>query len=429
MRKGAIPAGFKKIEEAHGVFSCVLTSNALKVLVYPKRNVPVVGIQVTYHVGSRHESAGHTGATHILEHLMFKGSKKFDPKKGNGIWHLLEKKGAQMNATTWCDRTNYYAIVPVTLAEDVLAIEADRMRNIFLKESDLASEMTVVRNEYERGENDPQQRLSKHAWYQAFTLHPYRIPTIGTKEDIEGVTVEKLRAFYDRFYYPNNATVSIAGDVDVSSVLALVKKTFGKLRKGTVIEPPYSAEPPQEGERRFVLHRRGTVNALIMCFKAPAGLSKDAPALIATKAVLGSGKSSMLYRALVDSGLAVDFSIDFPRFKDPSLIELYISLAGNVPHAKAEEAVWAVLDSLKSSGPNEEDLKRAVTFASAEKAYSMSSIGGILSNMNEAIARGDWKDAFEYENSLAKIKVSDIQESVTRYFDRGSVTTGHLNAV
>lgn len=424
-----VPAGFEHIEDAHGVSSFLLKKNGLQVLVMPKREVPVVGVQVTYHVGSRHESAGHTGATHILEHLMFKGSKKFDPKKGNGIWHRLEKKGAQMNATTWCDRTNYYAVVPVHLTDDALLIEADRMRNILFRREDLMSEMTVVRNEYERGENDPHQRLSKHAWYQAFTLHPYRIPTIGTKEDIENVTVEKLRAFYDRFYHPNNATVSIVGDLDIEAALKKVSAAFGEIPKKEIQEPPYSVEPPQEGERRFELMRRGTVNALLLCFKAPAGLSPDTPSVIALKSVLGAGKSSVLHKTLVDTGLAVGSFIEFPRFKDPSVIELYANLAGGVSHSQAENAVWQAIERLRHDGPGVDELKRAVTFASAEKAYAHASIGGILSGMNESIARGDWKDAFTYEHSITSVSTDAVKDAAMKYFGRNTATVGHLKAV
>jgi zinc protease len=216
-------SAWKHVEDAHGVSSYILKKNGLKVLVRPMRELPVVGTMITYHVGSRHELPGHTGATHILEHLMFKGTKKYDQKKGNGIWNLLEKKGSQGNATTWCDRTNYYWVSPLPLVRDALFIEADRMRNILLRPKDLESEMTVVRNEYESGENDPQHRLGKHAWYQAFTLHPYRIPTIGTREDIEGITTLKLRRFYDAFYWPNNATVSVVGDIEIGDALELVR--------------------------------------------------------------------------------------------------------------------------------------------------------------------------------------------------------------
>jgi zinc protease len=420
---------FELIEEAYGFSSYVHRKNGLKLLIAEKRELPVIGTMVTYHVGSRHELPGHTGATHILEHLMFKGSKKYDPKKGNGIWSLLEKKGSQGNATTWCDRTNYYWISPASLKEDALHIEADRMRNALLRAEDLASEMKVVRNEYESGENDPMQRLGKQAWYQAFSVHPYRIPTIGTKEDIEGITVEKLKKFYDAFYWPNNATLTIVGDTDTESALQVSEEAFGSLPKAEIVEPPFHIEPPQKGERRFELKRQGAVNALMMCFKAPAGLAEDAYALSALSAVLSKGKSSLLYRALIDTGLATELHADFPRFKDPSLFEIYVALSENVPHEKVEQVIFETIESISTGGLKEADLERAVNFKIADRLYSLSSVAGMLSAMNESIARGDWKDTYSFQHNLQQVALADVAEAARKYLGKDLVTIGYLKAI
>ncbi len=420
--------GFSHVEDAHGVSSYVHDKNGLKVLVMPKSELPVIGTMITYHVGSRHELPGHTGATHILEHVMFKGSSKYDPKKGNGTWQLLEKKGSQGNATTWCDRTNYYWVSPTSLFKDTLSIEADRMRNILLRPEDLASEMTVVRNEYESGENDPHHRMGKLAWYEAFTLHPYRIPTIGTKEDIEAITVEKLKKFYDTFYWPNNATLSIVGDISVEDALSHVAETFGVLSKKDIIEPPFEIEPPQEGERQFELTRRGTVNAVMLCFKAPAGLHPDSYAVSALAALLGAGKSSLLYRELVDTGLAVDVSIEYPRFRDPSLVEIYVPLAENVAHEKVERAISGIIEKIQTEGIADSALARVKTYLEAEYAYGMSSVSGILSSLNEGIARGSWHDAFEFTGRLHAVTEEQVREATVNYFARTNKTTGRLFA-
>ena len=420
---------FIHIEDAHGVSSFVHDKNGLKVLVMPKSELPVIGTMITYHVGSRHELPGHTGATHILEHVMFKGSEKFDPKKGNGTWQLLEKKGSQGNATTWCDRTNYYWVSPVSLFKDALSIEADRMRNILLRAEDLASEMTVVRNEYESGENDPHHRMGKLAWYEAFTLHPYRIPTIGTKEDIEAISVEKLKKFYDTFYWPNNATLSIVGDISVKDALAEAAETFGRLPDKEITEPPFFHEPPQEGERQFELERKGTVNAVMLCFKAPAGLHPDSYAVSAVAALLGAGKSSLLYRELVDTGLAVDVSVEYPRFKDPSLVEIYIPLAENVPHKKVEEVVNGIIEKVRNENIQETALKRVKTYLASEYAYGMSSVSGILSALNEGIARGSWHDAFEFIERLNAVNREDVRKVAQNYFSSKNQTLGRMHAV
>lgn len=428
MQKSGTHQGFTHIETAHGVSSYVLDANGLKVLVMPKRELPVVGAMITYHVGSRHELPGHTGATHILEHVMFKGSKKYDPKKDNGTWQLLEKKGSQGNATTWCDRTNYYWVSPTVLMKEVLEIEADRMRNLLLRPEDLSSEMTVVRNEYESGENDPHQRMGKFAWYEAFTLHPYRIPTIGTKEDIEAVTVDKLKKFYDTFYWPNNATVTIIGDTDIPEALSSIKETFGEIPAHEIVEPPFLHEPPQEGERRFELTRRGTVNAVMFCFKASAGLHPDTYAVSALAALLGAGKSSILYQELVDTGLAVDVHIEYPRFSDPSLIEIYIPLSENVPHEKVERTLGTIIEKLQEKPTAQAELDRIKTIVTAEYTYGMSSVSGVLSVLNESIARGDWKDAFAFAQKIQTVTSDQVLEVAQKYLSPNNLTIGRLHA-
>lgn len=419
---------FELLEEAYGFYSYRHRTNGLRVLLQERRELPVVGTMVTYHVGSRHELPGHTGATHILEHLLFKGSKKYDPKKGNGIWSLLEKRGSQGNATTWCDRTNYYWVSPSTLADDALSIEADRMRYALLRDEDLTSEMTVVRNEYESGENNPAQRLSKHAWYQAFSVHPYRIPTIGTKEDIENITVEKLRRFYDSFYYPNNATLTIVGDIAHDHALELAEREFGRLPSHEIVEPPYHKEPPQQGIRRFELKRTGTVNALIMCLRAPGGLEKDSYAISALVAILGKGKSSLLHRALIDTGMAIELHVDYPRLKDPSLLEIYTALPESVTHEKVEAAIMDVFRQLQDGYVEQKDLDRAVTYKVTDRLFSLSSVAGMLSALNESIARGNWKDTFEYQHNLQAVTRDDVRRVSKAYLSQDGMTVGYLKA-
>ena len=185
---------FKKIDTVDGIEELELTANGLRVLLVPEPAVPVATVCVVYHVGSRNEGVGHTGATHLLEHLMFKGSRRFDPRAGRSIARTLERVGASYNATTWFDRTNYYETVPPEHLELALELEADRMRHALLRDEDLVSEMTVVRNEFERGENEPFDVLIKDSFAIAFREHPYHHPTIGWRDDIENVTIDRLRA-------------------------------------------------------------------------------------------------------------------------------------------------------------------------------------------------------------------------------------------
>ncbi len=196
-------------------------------LIKPDHSAPVATFDIVYRVGSRNEVTGTTGATHLLEHLMFKGSDAFNAVKGNSLDQYLERVGGEYNATTSQDRTNYFATVGRASLEDYLAIEADRMRNLWLHDSDRQAEMTVVRNEYERGKNNPVNLLMEEVTAAAYQALPYHHSTIGWKSDIENVPIEKLRAFYDTFYWPNNATAILVGDVDVRAALTMIQKHYG----------------------------------------------------------------------------------------------------------------------------------------------------------------------------------------------------------
>src|SRR5580704_8003578 len=219
--------GFTYIKSLGGIDEYRLDANGLAVLIMPDHSAPVVTFQVTYRVGSRNEVTGTTGATHILEHMMFKGSDAFNDAKGNSIKQLLEHVGGQFNANTSFDRTNYFATIGRESLEGYIAIEADRMRHLWLHESDRQSEMTVVRNEYERGKNDPENVLMEEVTAAAYVALPYHHPTIGWRSDIEHVPIAKLRDFYDTFYWPNNATVTVVGDVEPAAALSLVRKYYG----------------------------------------------------------------------------------------------------------------------------------------------------------------------------------------------------------
>ncbi len=220
-------AGFSYVKSLGGIDEYRLDSNGLTVLLVPDHSAPVVTFQVTYQVGSRNEVTGTTGATHILEHMMFKGSEGFNDPRGNSIKQFLERVGGQFNATTSFDRTNYFATIGRESLEGYIAIEADRMRHLWLREADRQSEMTVVRNEYERGKNDPDNVLMEEVTAAAYEALPYHHPTIGWKSDIEHVPIARLREFYDTFYWPNNATVTVIGDLDTAATLNLIKKYYG----------------------------------------------------------------------------------------------------------------------------------------------------------------------------------------------------------
>ncbi|MCU0292186.1 MAG: insulinase family protein, partial [Thermoanaerobaculaceae bacterium] len=274
----------------HGVEELELASNGLRVLLLRESGIPVVAVCVVYHVGSRNEAVGHTGATHLLEHLMFKGAQRFNPQAGTGVARVLERVGASFNATTWFDRTNYYETLPPEHLELALELEADRMRGALLRGEDLASELTVVHNELERSENDPFDLLLRDSFAIAFREHPYHHPTIGWRSDIEAATIERLRAFYDTFYYPDNASLVLVGAFERDEALGLVARHFGPLpRAPRPLPPVVTREPKQEGERRFVLRRAGEVGWVGCSWRSPEASHPDAHALAVATDVLTGG--------------------------------------------------------------------------------------------------------------------------------------------
>src|ERR1700722_10067495 len=265
-------AGFSHVKSLGGIDEYRLDSNGLTVLLVPDHSAPVVTFEVTYQVGSRNEVTGTTGATHILEHMMFKGSDAFNDAKGNSIKQTLERVGGQFNASTSFDRTNYFATIGRESLEGYIAIEADRMRHLWLHEADRQAEMTVVRNEYERGKNDPENVLLEEVMEAAYVALPYHHPTIGWKSDIEHVPIAKLREFYDTFYWPNNATLTVVGDIETDAVLGLIKKYYGVYPHSPAPIPTiYTEEPAQSGERRVVVKRPGELGAIIVAHKEPNG--------------------------------------------------------------------------------------------------------------------------------------------------------------
>src|ERR1700722_12798823 len=344
-------AGFSHVKSLGGIDEYRLDSNGLTVLLVPDHSAPVVTFEVTYQVGSRNEVTGTTGATHILEHIMFKGSEAFNDAKGNSVKQMLERVGGQFNASTSFDRTNYFATIGRENLENYIAVEADRMRHLWLREADRQAEMTVVRNEYERGKNDPETVLMEEVGAAAYVALPYHHPTIGWRSDIEHVPIGKLREFYDTFYWPNNATVTVVGDIDSDAVLGLIKKYYGVYPHSPAPIPVvYTEEPAQSGERRVMVKRPGELGTIIVAHKVPNGRDADQAPLEMLDAILSSGKNARLYRALVDQGLALSAGAGTDLHHDLSLHTVYAVLAPGAAHAQVEKALLAEINKIKSSG-------------------------------------------------------------------------------
>ena len=422
-----VESAFEFVKESGGIEEYRCKLNDLSVLLMEDHSAPVATFMVTYHVGSRNEAVGNTGSTHILEHMMFKGSKNFNKENGNPIWSMLQDVGAQINATTWMDRTNYFELLPSEHLNRAVAIEADRMRNLLIKDEERQTEMTVVRNEFERGENDPFDTLDKNIWATAYQAHPYHHSTIGWRSDIEGVSTEQLREFYETFYWPNNATVTIIGDFKKEDALQMILDEYGKIPKSShPIPEMYTTEPEQEGARRFVVKRSGQAGIVGIAHKTPEGLHKDNYSFQIMSRILGAGKSGRLYKKIVDKGLATRISMwDFP-FRDNGLFITYAFLTPGTDHKEIENIILDEYELIKNNGVTEEEVARAKGQIRAEQAYSRDGSYSIAANLNEAIATGDWTYYTNYLENIEKVTAEDIKRIAQKYLLEDKSTTGNF---
>jgi len=418
--------GFSLVKSLGGIDEYRLDSNGLQVLLMPDHSAPVVSFNVTYRVGSRNEVTGTTGATHLLEHLMFKGSEHYNPPAGNDIKVYLEKVGGEYNATTFLDRTHYFATVGRDALDGYVAIEADRMRNLWLHESDRQSEMTVVRNEFERGKNDPQNLLFEEVTAAAYQALPYHHSTIGWRSDIENVPIEKLREFYDTFYWPDNATIIVAGDIEPQAMLAMIRKYYGAYPQAPhPIPVMYTQEPEQTGARRIIVKKPGELGSIAIAHKTTNGLSPDQPALAVLDSILGGeGKDSRLYRALVDKGIALSASAQTTTYRDLNLHFMSADLAPNATHEQVEKAFLEQIELIKAQGVTSEEVERARHKYRADRAYRLDGTMSVVYELNEWVATGDWTQFVRFADAVQKVTPADVQRVAKTYLNEDQSTTG-----
>jgi zinc protease len=421
-----VPAKIKKIRSIYGVSEYRL-ENGLRVLYKPDKSAPVVAVCITYHVGSRNEGPGHTGATHILEHLMFKDSEKFNNRNHNAITDHLAWMGAYMNATTSLDRTNYFELLPRERLEQALEVEADRMRGSLFNDADLASEMTVVRNEYELSRNDPYTFLTEEVMRTAFTEHPYRIPTIGLKEDIEGSTAATLRAFYDRFYWPNNATLAVLGDVSRVDVEKLVVKHFAPIPSSPQPIPKMTTvEPEQKEPRTCEIKKAAGVSITTLAYKVPRATDPDFVPVSMVATILAGGFSSRLQKALVDRGYAAGIAnATLPTF-DPAIVSFTATAAENVAPDKVLKMMRTQIAKVVKDGVETAEITRARERILSQMAWRRDGIFNEIGTLSSSIAAGNWTLGYALEAQVKDIKRADIDRVAKKYLTRRGETSGIL---
>jgi zinc protease len=437
--------GAKFVAEEEGVREYRL-ANGLKLLLVENRVAPVATFLVVYRVGSRNEAVGHTGATHLLEHLLFKGTPEFNKRRGTQIAATLQRVGADYNATTWYDRTNYFETVPSDELELAVRLEADRMRNSFIADEDRQSEMTVVRNELERGQNEPLLVLDEAVYAAAFREHPYHHPTIGWRADVENVPTSRLKEFYDTFYHPNNATAIVVGDFEEKRALELVEKYFGAFpASDRPIPEVYTDEPPQEGERRLVVRRAGELPLVQVAYRTPAALGQtrvlsnrelaeralNPPAendifpLIVLAAALSNGVTSRLYQALVETELAISVDARVDQFRDPGLFNIYATAAPGVEPRRVEEVILGEIERA-ARGLSDDEITKARRQIAAAVAYERDGTHNVAMQMSEAEAVADWRFYNRYARSVERVSGDDVGRAALRYLTEDNRTVGHF---
>ena len=423
-----LPEGVEHVQTVGNVEEYRLNSNGMGILLMPNEILPVATVMVTYEVGSRNEVTGTTGATHILEHMMFKGTPRFnseDGTKGDGYSTQMERIGARSNATTWFDRTNYYATMPSQYVPMTIELEADRMRNLRIRDQDLKSEMTVVRNEYERGENSPVRTLIKELFATAYMAHPYSQPTIGWRSDIESTSIEKLREFYDVYYWPDNAYITVIGGFDKAETLSAIAKHYGEVPAAPQAIPAVETmEPEQTGPRRVTIRRAGQTGVVMIGFKVAEGTHEDWAALSLLQQILGADKTGRLYRALEDKGKSSATFTFGPQLRDPGLFIFGAYLTPEASHKEVEAIIHGEIETLISGGVAEDELARAKSVIKANTFYGRDGPYRIADQINEAIAMGDWSAYVNLPKAIQSVTAESIKEVAAKYFIEDSSTTG-----
>ncbi|MBU6377911.1 MAG: insulinase family protein [Gammaproteobacteria bacterium] len=411
----------EKVTSVEGITEYRL-ANGLRVLLFPDPSKSTITVNVTYLVGSRHEGYGESGMAHLLEHMVFKGTPRFP-----NIPQELTARGARPNGTTWYDRTNYFETFAAT--DDnlrwALDLESDRMVNSLIREADLRSEFSVVRNEFESGENSPGRVMLQRVMSTAYLWHNYGKSTIGSREDIERVPVDNLRAFYRKYYQPDNAVLTVAGKIDEAKTLGWVNEFFGKLPRPTrVLQPTYTVEPVQDGERHVVLRRVGDVQVTAAGYHIPPGGHPDFAAVQVLADVLTNEPSGRLYKALVESGKAS--SVDGIAFslKDPGYMYFAAEVLKDKPVADATQIMLAVLDGMKSAPVTDAEVQRARNrfLSFFEQTYNNSDRVGL--GLSEYIAKGDWRLWFLSRDQMEKVTAADVNRVAAAYLKPANRTTG-----
>ncbi|TMQ53303.1 MAG: insulinase family protein [Candidatus Eisenbacteria bacterium] len=427
---GALPRNVERLDSLGGITQYRLKSNGMTILLSRNDAAPVVTFEVVYHVGSRNEAPGTTGSAHLLEHLLFnKSTKNFGRARGQRTFQeVLFQAGCDFsstNMTTGYDRMNGYSTLPADKLELAMRIEADRLGRALILDSERQPEMTVVRNEYEIGENNPARALYKAVVGAAIVAHPYHWDPLGYRSDIEGVSTEALRQHYRDFFWPDNAEAILVGDFDTATALRMFDREFGSFpRSSKPVPSVITVEPPQEGERRVIVRRPGEVGLVKIGYMRPSSLHPDFIPLDVLSTILGSGVNSRLYQALVEKGFATGVSASNYALRDPFPILIDATVAQGVSHQKVEDAMKAALYAVGRDGVTPEELARAKSQLEVTVIRGRDGTYELAASLGEAVASANWKWFLQYVDTMNRVTAEDVRRVAATYLIPDHATVG-----
>ena len=424
--KAKVPQ-LKKLKSINEITEYTLTSNGLHVLYVHRPGSGVVTSDIVYFVGSRDEARGETGIAHMLEHMLFKPTHAdIERKTDSGAMHFERETGVILNANTWKDRTSYYFSYPVIHFERALQIEAERMHGVVLSDKEFKPEQTNVLSEFDMYAGDEQFALSVAMAGTAFESHTYGHETIGFRSDISAYTTEKLNAFYKKYYAPNNAMLIIVGDVPETMMKATVLKHFSKLEKSVTLTAPLSlVEPKQEGPRTVVIKRPSTTNVYALGVKHDAFPTQSWFETMAIFDMLAGGTDSVLGKALIDTGLAVNIQTSLEPTREGNLGIIFITLTKKTSHGDMHKRLRKIIDSLTVPTITPY-LKKTIAKALTGEFETRENSLGYTSELVEYASAHAWEQFFDSEKVLRSITPKVVKERMETLFNEDNTTIGHF---
>lgn len=420
----SLPNGVQKITSIEGITEYSFP-NGLHVLLFPDSSQPKITVNVIYRVGSRNEGYGETGMAHLLEHMVFKTSKS-----GRELFkQLTDRAGGFFNGTTDYDQTMYFE--SFTASDEnlrwALELESDRMVNMTMLKKDLDTEMTVVRNEMEMGENSPNNVLEERVLAAAYNFHNYGKTVIGARSDVERVPIENLAVFYRKYYEPDNADLIISGKFDESKALGMVAQTLGSIPKpDRVLTPPYTTEPTQEGEREVVLRRVGNTQNILAVYHIPSAMHPDMAALQVLAQILGAPQTGRLYKELVDSKKAVSASSYAADMHDPGFVTANAQLKPDQSVDDAAQVLLKTVESVTTNPPTQEEVDRAKARILKNIDLAMTNSQSIAIMLGGYVGEGDWRLMFLHRDDVKKITPDDVTRVAKAYLKSSNRTLGEF---